>query len=97
MKNLRVSSAPTGKKQSMILRLCIGAGIAGPIVFVLLFTIAGFLYPGYSPISQVISTLGASGPFPGFRSPIFLFLACYFSSLLLVSSTRCGQRLAEEH
>jgi hypothetical membrane protein len=32
-------------------------GIAGPIVNVIVFTILGFLYPGYNPVSQFISEL----------------------------------------
>jgi len=38
------------------------AGVAGPILFVLLFTLAGALSPGYSPLRQPISDLGAVGP-----------------------------------
>jgi len=33
-------------------------GVVGPILFVLTFTIAGVLRPGYSPISKAISDLG---------------------------------------
>jgi hypothetical membrane protein len=36
-------------------------GVVGPIMFVLLFTVAGFLHPGYSAISQAVSDLGV-GP-----------------------------------
>ena len=60
MQHFNSSSATSGKR-NLAQRLCIWAGIVGPILFVLLFTIAGLLYPGYSPISQVISVLGASG------------------------------------
>jgi hypothetical membrane protein len=33
-------------------------GLVGPILFVLAFTIAGWLRPGYSPIHKVVSDLG---------------------------------------
>ncbi len=36
-------------------------GIVGPILFVGVFTLAGFLRPGYSPIHQTVSDLGV-GP-----------------------------------
>ncbi|HLH63207.1 MAG TPA: DUF998 domain-containing protein [Ktedonobacteraceae bacterium] len=34
------------------------AGVTGSVLFVLVFTVDGFLRPGYSPIHQVISDLG---------------------------------------
>jgi len=34
------------------------AGIVGPLLFVLVYTLAGFLRPGYSPVHQTISDLG---------------------------------------
>jgi hypothetical membrane protein len=33
-------------------------GVIGPVLFVLTFTIAGLLRPGYSPVTQAISDLG---------------------------------------
>jgi hypothetical membrane protein len=33
-------------------------GVVGPILFVVTFTIAGFLRPGYSPVYQAVSNLG---------------------------------------
>jgi hypothetical membrane protein len=33
-------------------------GVLGPVLFVLTFTIAGLLRPGYSPVTQAISDLG---------------------------------------
>jgi hypothetical membrane protein len=38
-------------------------GVVGPILFVVMFTAAGFLRPGYSPVHQAISDLGV-GPMP---------------------------------
>lgn len=34
------------------------AGVAGPMIFVIGFTVAGLLRPGYSPIREVVSALG---------------------------------------
>ncbi len=42
-------------------RWLLSAGIVGPVLFVLAFTIAGALRPGYSPVRDVVSDLGA-GP-----------------------------------
>jgi hypothetical protein len=33
-------------------------GVLGPVLFILLFTVAGFLRPGYSALSQTVSDLG---------------------------------------
>lgn len=45
-------------KWSISPQLCALAGVVGPILFLLVFTIDGFLRPGYSPIYQMISDLG---------------------------------------
>ncbi|MGW5361392.1 DUF998 domain-containing protein [Actinopolymorpha pittospori] len=37
------------------------AGVVGPVAAVVMFTVAGFLRPGYSPVHQAISALG-TGP-----------------------------------
>lgn len=37
-------------------------GVVGPVLFVLLFTVAGLLRPGYSAVRQTVSDLGV-GPF----------------------------------
>jgi hypothetical membrane protein len=37
------------------LALC---GVLGPVVYLVTFTVAGFLRPGYSPIHQAVSDLG---------------------------------------
>ena len=57
MKDLNISTVPTSRKRSMIMRLCTWAGTVGPILFVLVFTIDGFLKPGYSAMSQAVSYL----------------------------------------
>ena len=38
------------------------AGVIGPIFFVVVFTIAGWLAPDYSPLHQSVSALGVEGP-----------------------------------
>jgi hypothetical membrane protein len=47
----------TVSRNEVTRRLAIG-GLVGPIGFVLTFTVAGLLRPGYSPIHQTISDLG---------------------------------------
>jgi len=44
--------------RKVIARYLALAGVVGPILFVVVFTVAGFLRPGYSPIRQSISALG---------------------------------------
>jgi hypothetical protein len=57
-------SSPTGSaQQRAFLRLGLWAGVIGPILFVLVFTIDGALTPGYSAINNAVSDLefGATG------------------------------------
>lgn len=49
------------KRRSIALQLLALAGVLGPILSITVFTLAGFLRPGYSPVSQAISALGV-GP-----------------------------------
>lgn len=65
-------------------RLCAWAGIIGPIFFVVMFTIAGFLHPGYSAFGQMISNLGAEQPFSWLQNVNF------FISGLLLSTFAIG-------
>jgi hypothetical membrane protein len=51
------SAEPPPRAASLERWLALG-GVAGPVLFVLAFTVAGMLRPGYSPIDQVISDLG---------------------------------------
>jgi hypothetical membrane protein len=71
-----ITSTAISNKWRIAVHLSTWSGIVGPILFVLLFTVAGFLYPGYSPMSQVISTLGSMGPYPWLQ--IVNFLVCGF-------------------
>ena len=54
-------SAPSRQNGGHAARWFAFAGVGGPILFVLVFTLAGFLRPGYSPLSQAVSDLGV-GP-----------------------------------
>jgi hypothetical membrane protein len=49
------------RRGSITPRILALVGVIGPILCVLVFTLAGFLRPGYSPIHQAISDLGV-GP-----------------------------------
>lgn len=50
--------APSKSRQNQAARWLALAGVIGPILYVGVFTLAGFLRPGYSPVRQSISTLG---------------------------------------
>ena len=53
----KASAAAASGTRSIALRLCLWAGIVGPLFFVLVFTIDGFLTPGYSAMRDVVSFL----------------------------------------
>jgi hypothetical membrane protein len=57
MNTFKTSSVVPGERRSLALRLCLWAGIVGPLFFVLVFTIDGFLTPGYSAMRDVVSLL----------------------------------------
>jgi hypothetical membrane protein len=65
---------------SPILRLAALAGMVGPVLFVLVFTVDGFLYPAYSPLDRTISYLGATGPSAWIQNANFVV----FGVLLLI-------------
>ena len=54
-------SEPSRQRWNLSARWLALAGVIGPILFELMFTIAGLLRPGYSPIRQAVSDLGV-GP-----------------------------------
>jgi hypothetical membrane protein len=56
-----LSSLPSNPAEKRVTRWLALAGVLGPILFVALFTLAGFLRPGYSVLRQSISALGV-GP-----------------------------------
>lgn len=55
---LDVSNSAGKSTRRVVARYLALAGVIGPILFALGFTLAGFLRPGYSPIRQSISALG---------------------------------------
>src|SRR6266699_769538 len=58
--NVRPPSVKPRRNQAARWLVLIG-GVINPIVFVLAYTVAGILRPGYSPIHQAMSDLGV-GP-----------------------------------
>jgi len=61
----------TGKRNALV-QLCALAGVVGPLLFVLGFTLAGWLTPGYSPLSQSVSSLGVDGAYPWLQNTNFV-------------------------
>jgi hypothetical membrane protein len=61
MNQAEISSIPSFSQGNHIARWLALAGVVGPILFIGIFTLAGFLRPDYSPIHQAISDLGV-GP-----------------------------------
>src|SRR5689334_17548106 len=51
------------------------AGVVGPLLFVLGFTVIGWLRPGYSPIREVVSALGV-GPYAWLQNSLFGIFGC---------------------
>jgi hypothetical membrane protein len=54
------------------------AGVVGPLLFVVVYTLAGFLRPGYSPVHQAISDLGVGS------NAWLVDSCCVITSLLLI-------------
>lgn len=54
-----IQEVPTkaGDRQKLVHRLALWSGIAGPLFFILVFTVAGWLTPGYSAMRDVVSFL----------------------------------------
>jgi len=75
-----VQTEPLPPKIRVVARGCALAGIIGPIFFVLVFLPAGELTPGYSPLSQPVSDLGAIGPYRWIQNTNFVL-----SGLLLLA------------
>jgi len=75
-----IQTEPPPPNAHILARWCALAGVAGPILFVLLFTLAGALSPGYSPLLQPISDLGAIGPYRWIQNTNFVL-----SGLLLLA------------
>lgn len=73
-----VSSAFARPGQAQAVRWAALAGIVGPLLFLVLYTLAGFLRAGYSPLHQAISDLGV-GP-----NGLFLNISLMLTGLLLI-------------
>jgi hypothetical membrane protein len=58
MNQARTSSIPSLEREKLTVRWLALAGIVGPLFFVGMFTVAGILRPGYSPLHQTISDPG---------------------------------------
>jgi hypothetical membrane protein len=58
MNQAGTSSVPSLERGKLTTRWLALAGVVGPLFFVGVFTLAGFLRPGYSPIHQTVSDLG---------------------------------------
>lgn len=63
MNTLKTSSVTPGERWNLALRLCIWAGIVGPLFFMVVLLIDGWLTPGYSAMTEVVSFLevGSTG------------------------------------
>jgi hypothetical membrane protein len=61
MKHAENASVPSLHRRKLTTHWLALAGVVGPLLFVSVFTVAGFLRPGYSPIHQAVSDLGV-GP-----------------------------------
>ena len=80
MSQLETITASSSEQHRILLRLSACAGIIAPIFFVVVFTVAGFLHPGYSAFGQMISNLGAEQPFSWLQDANF-----FISGLLLIA------------
>ena len=63
MSDFNTSAAPTSETRGLAWRLSIWAGIIGPILYTLVFTLDGAFRPGYSAINVAVSflLLGSNG------------------------------------
>ena len=57
MNTFKTASIVLSERRGLVQRLCLWAGIVGPLFFVLVFTIEGFFTPGYSAMREVVSFL----------------------------------------
>ncbi|MBB5867781.1 putative membrane protein [Allocatelliglobosispora scoriae] len=71
-------------------RLLLAAGIVGPVLFVLTFTVAGWLRPGYSALASAVSDLGV-GSTAWIQNANFLLFG-----ILLIAFAAGFRRVASE-
>lgn len=81
MSTVKTPEASINGVRSLALRLCIWAGIVGPILYALAFTLDGALRPGYSAIRDAVSflLLGSRGWLEVANFIIFGFLLILFA------------------
>lgn len=77
MNTINLSSTAPDKRRQLALRLSLWAGIVGPLFFVLVFTIDGWLTPGYSAMRDVVSFLEL-GPAGWIQRLNFIFTGFLF-------------------
>jgi hypothetical membrane protein len=85
-----ISSAPSNPWKRRVARWLALAGVVGPIFFAVGVTLLGLLHPGYSPVSESMSTLGVGGPYAGLANALglicgVLLLAFAIGFFLLMS------------
>ncbi|MFG1685810.1 DUF998 domain-containing protein [Nonomuraea sp. NPDC049269] len=51
-------SPDLGQQHDITTRILLAAGVVGPVLFVVTFTVAGWLRPGYSAMASAVSDLG---------------------------------------
>jgi hypothetical membrane protein len=68
----------THAKRSIALRIFAWAGIVAPFLYIVVYTLAGFLNPSYSPLLEPISNLGAVGPYPWIQNMNFVLTGLLF-------------------
>ena len=70
--------------QDNLLKFLALCGVAAPIVFAILVTVAGFNYPGYSHVVQVVSELGGvEAQYPLIQNANFLVIGVLFIAFAL--------------
>jgi hypothetical membrane protein len=57
MGTLNTVTVAASERRSLVTHLCLWAGIVGPVFFVVVFTIDGWLTPGYDAMKDVVSFL----------------------------------------
>ncbi len=82
-----------GNRSAQLLAL---AGIGGPILFVLVFTIDGWLSPGYSSLSQSVSSLGTTGTYAWIQNTNFVVFGLLLMAFAVGFSRQMREVLSRE-
>jgi hypothetical membrane protein len=78
MNQAETSSISSSERGKLTARWWPLAGVVGPLLFVVVYTLAGFLRPGYSPVHQAISDLGVGS------NGWLVDVSCVITGLLLI-------------